>query len=78
LAPDCTRIELQSLPDSERAQMKLLKVMGRETANVHLASGEAVAAVLSDLQSRDPLWLRDAAKSMVKATRADWRDWRER
>lgn len=78
LAPDCTRIELQSLPNRERAQMKMLKVMGRETANVHLASADAVDAVLRDLASRDPSWLRDAAKSMVEATRADWRDWRKR
>lgn len=76
LAPDCTRIELDSLPDEERSQLKLLKAMGRETANVHLASGDAVDAVRSDLESRDPGWLRDAAKSMAKLTRAEWKAWR--
>lgn len=78
LGPDCTRIELDSLPDSKRAHLRLLKAMGRETANVHLASGDAVSAIHADLQSRPRGWLREAAKSMIKATRADWRDWRRR
>jgi len=78
LAPDCTRIELDSLPDSERAQAKLLKAMGRETANVHLASAETVDAVRRDLESRETDWLHTAAKAMVKAVGRDWRDWRGR
>lgn len=78
LGPDCTRIELDSLPDTKRAHLKLLRAMGRETANTHLACRDAVPAVLADLESRPRGWLREAAKSMIKATRADWRVWRRR
>lgn len=78
LAPDCTRIELESLPDEERVQTELLKAMGRETANVHLAGGEAASAVLDDLDSRPEDWLRKAGKRMLKRVRRDWRDWRKR
>ena len=77
LAPDCTRIELDSLPDDERQQVKLLKAMGRETANVHLATTEP-EPVLSDLDSREPDWLYKAAEAMLKTVKRDWRDWRQR
>ncbi|MCA1699995.1 MAG: hypothetical protein LC790_14275 [Actinobacteria bacterium] len=52
--------------------------MGRETTNVHLASRDAVPAVLADLEFTPRGWLHEAAKSMIKATRADWRVWRRR
>jgi hypothetical protein len=74
LAPDCTRIELSSVP-KERDKSKLLRAMGFETANVHLGSGKE-KAILKCLSRLDSHWLHVAAADMVKATAADWEEWR--
>jgi uncharacterized protein (DUF2252 family) len=75
LAPDCSRVELASMP-KERDESKLLRAMGFETANVHLGTSRAAKAILSDLAKRPTDWLHVAATAMVKATTADWREWR--
>ena len=51
LAPDCSRIELASLP-TERDEARLLHAMGWETANIHLGSRDTVGAVRRDLERR--------------------------
>jgi len=76
LAPDCSRIELSSLP-RERQEARLLYSMGWETANMHLGSPQAISAVKKDLARRKGRWLHKAAKSMCKATLQDWQDWRK-
>jgi uncharacterized protein DUF2252 len=75
VAPDCARIELASLPQT-RDEGHLLHAMGHETANIHLASREAVAAVQMDLQTRGGTWLHEAAKAMASATIEDWQIWK--
>ena len=75
LAPDCARIELASLPQS-RDEAHLLHAMGHETANIHLASREALAAVQADLNTRPANWLHEAAKNMAHATTEDWHVWK--
>lgn len=75
LAPDCSRVELASLP-KERDEKQLLHAMGWETANVHLAKKKAVKAVRADLDKRPRNWLRSAAKKMAEATIHDWEDWK--
>jgi len=75
LAPDCSRVELASMPD-ERDESKLLHAMGFETANVHLGTPRAAKVILRDLGKRPADWLHQAASAMVKATIADWREWR--
>lgn len=75
LAPDCSRIELSALP-KERDEARLLSAMGWETANVHLGTPSAVAAVRRDLKGRKPDWLRLAAAAMTAATVDDWKAWR--
>ena len=76
LAPDCSRIELSSLP-KERDETRLLEAMGWETANLHLGSGKAVAKVRRDLTKRPSNWLHLAARRMVKATAEDWEEWKK-
>jgi hypothetical protein len=49
--------------------------MGWEIANVHLGSRET-RAILRDLSRREVHWLHNAASAMVKATTADWDEWR--
>jgi Uncharacterized protein conserved in bacteria (DUF2252) len=75
LAPDCSRVELSSMPE-ERDETKLLHSMGFETANVHLGTRRAAKLILRDLSKRPADWLHEAATAMVKATTNDWREWR--
>jgi hypothetical protein len=70
LAPDCSRIELPALP-KERDEMRLLRSMGWETANVHLGSAKP-AILLKDLQKRPAAWLFQCARKMEKAVLADY------
>ena len=74
LSPDCSRIELTSLP-KKRDEGKLLYAMGFETANVHLGSPKAISAIQRDLAMRKAKWLRRAAERMTSATISDWTDW---
>jgi hypothetical protein len=76
LAPDCSRIELASLP-AERDESRLLYDMGWETANMHLGSPKAIATIKRDLAGRKSRWLHKAAKAMFKVTLADWEHWRK-
>lgn len=76
LAPDCSRIELSSLP-TDREEERLLYAMGWETANIHLGSREKIALVKKDLGARRGRWLHKAAKAMAEATRQDWKAWRK-
>jgi Uncharacterized protein conserved in bacteria (DUF2252) len=76
LAPDCSRIELSSLPARHDA-VRLLHAMGWETANVHLGSVKA-AVLLKDVLLRPSTWLHSAAQQMVESTLEDWRDWCKR
>ena len=74
LAPDCSRIQLGSLPKT-RDELKLLHAMGWETANIHLGTKAAGGRVLKDLNQRPGKWLRRAAEAMAKATLEDWKAW---
>lgn len=76
LAPYCSRIELQQLPRGPYVE-KLLRVMGRELANVHLGTPKAIPAVRRDVRSRGPKWLHHASAAMVEATLKDWNEWRK-
>jgi hypothetical protein len=76
LAPDCSRIELASLPKG-RDESRLLYCMGWETANIHFGSPRAIPKIKRDLRKRDGKWLHKAAKSMFKVTVEDWQEWRK-
>ncbi len=75
LAPDCSRIELSSLPAKHDA-VRLLFDMGWETANVHLGSVKA-AVLQKDLAKRPSGWLHQAAEEMFEATMKDWQTWKK-
>lgn len=76
LAPDCSRIELQSVAGI-RDECRLLWMMGWETGNVHLGTPRQRKAIVQDLGRRKLGWLLKAARRMRDATLADWRQWRE-
>ncbi len=75
LAPDCSRVELASIP-KQRDESRLLYSMGFEIANVHLGKPKNAKAILRDLQKRPGNWLHRATVSMTERTVQDWRDWR--
>jgi len=75
LAPDCSRIELGAL-SRDRDEYRLLRAMGRETANVHLGSRKAISSVVEDLKRRSSRWLHTYAQEMVQVTKRDWRQWK--
>ena len=74
LAPDCSRIELSSLPSKHDAN-RLLRAMGWETANVHLGSISA-KKLQADLKARPKDWLKSNAETMLQETKKDWMTWR--
>ena len=76
LAPDCSKIGLDSLP-RRQDETKLLHAMGFETANVHLGTQEAVKNIRYDLRRRPAGWLHKASKKMVNAVESDWQQWRK-
>ena len=76
LAPDCSRIELSTLP-RDRDESRLLWMMGWDTANMHLATPGMRGRILADLAARKRTWLAKAAVSMVGTLERDWRKWRK-
>jgi hypothetical protein len=76
LAPYCSRIELSQLPRGHDRK-KMLQAMGRELANIHFGTRQAVAAVRRDLARRKSNWLRRAAGVMTEATLKDWKEWKK-
>jgi Uncharacterized protein conserved in bacteria (DUF2252) len=76
LAPDCSRIELDTLL-SYKDLLELLKAMGWETANIHLASKDMIDGVKQDLAKRPDGWLQAASKQMVRLLESDWEDWKK-
>lgn len=75
LAPDCTKLDIHALAGA-KDQSRLLRAMGTETANIHLAS--PTRAVAADLERRPAGWLYEAASAMADATVADWKAWKRR
>jgi hypothetical protein len=75
LAPDCSRIEIASLPEV-RDEARLLYCMGWETANMHFGSARVIPQIKRDLAARRGRWLHKASKAMLAATMKDWEEWR--
>ena len=74
LAPDCRKVELAELPRKANVE-EMLRMMGAETANVHLGDRHARKAIRADLKHRKRGWLEDATHRMRDSTVSDWREW---
>src|SRR5258708_23043870 len=72
LSPDCSRIELATLP-KPRDEGLLLRAMGWEAGNIHLGTRGAGKAALADLKRRKSAWLREAATKMGRLVPAHWK-----
>jgi hypothetical protein len=76
LSPHCSRIELVALSSPE-IELRLLRAMGWETANIHLGTAGARKPILRHLKKQKAKWLHNAATEMVKAVRSDWDTWKK-
>jgi Uncharacterized protein conserved in bacteria (DUF2252) len=72
--PQSGRLKVRQLGEAADAH-RLLRAMGWETANIHLGTKSAVAAVKRDLHRRRSDWLLDSAKRVARDVESDWRDW---
>jgi Uncharacterized protein conserved in bacteria (DUF2252) len=75
IGPHCERIELAQFP-RRRDEQLILRDMGRETANLHLAIPDQRTKILRDLSGREAEWLVNAAHAMSKAIEHDWEAFR--
>jgi hypothetical protein len=80
VAPDIAKIEMPADPDDKRLVLApaLLRLMGRETANIHLGSFSRadLEKRLNELE-RDKRWFAAATERMVANTRSDHAAWAE-
>jgi uncharacterized protein DUF2252 len=76
LSPHCSRIELATLK-LQGEEMRLLRAMGWETANIHLGTKTAHKAVVRHLQRQKGKWLHAATEKMLQAVADDWKVWKE-
>jgi len=78
LAPDIAKIEMPKDQRDKRLVLApdLLRLMGQETANIHLGSrsGEDLNRLLKKLD-RDSTWFPTATDRMVACTRRDHAEW---
>jgi hypothetical protein len=76
LSPHCSRIELADLK-AQGVELRLLRAMGWETANIHLGTRAARKSILQHLQKQKGKWLHKATEKMLQAVREDWKDWKK-
>jgi hypothetical protein len=76
LGPHCSRIELATLRASG-AELRLLRAMGWETANIHLGAKSARKPILRHLEKQPEKWLHEAATAMRETVREDWEFWKK-
>jgi hypothetical protein len=76
LSPHCSRIELSTLR-APGQELRLLRAMGWETANIHLGARSARKPILKHLQKQKAKWLHQATERMLKAVRDDWKTWKQ-
>lgn len=74
LAPRSSKIAIDNLPPKAKPLL-LLGQMGKELANIHLATDGAAARILRDLGARKRGWLEAAARRMAAQVLADWKEW---
>jgi hypothetical protein len=76
LSPHCSRVELASI-EAGRDEIRLLRSMGFEAANIHLGTDNAGPMISRDLRKRRADWLHTASEKMLRQTTQDWAEWRQ-
>jgi hypothetical protein len=77
LAADTDKIEIEVKGLPRSLELELAELMGREVANVHLATAEAGPAILEDLRRRARGWLLKAAREMAAIHEECHRIWKK-
>lgn len=75
LAPESGKIHLETIAEVD--DPRLLLLMGRETANIHLASRRTIERVGQDLSRSKPGRLAKDVERMTQQTLKDFRRWRK-
>jgi hypothetical protein len=83
IGPDALKIDLPTSQKDKRLALAptLLRLIGFETANIHLGSRAPTNLAHSlDSLARKPgsRWLEEATERMIRATRKDYREWIKR
>jgi len=76
LGPHCSRIELSTLKVQGK-ELRLIRAMGWETANIHLGTRTARKPILRHMQKQKARWLHRATEEMLSAVRDDWKAWKK-
>ncbi|MFZ0732360.1 MAG: DUF2252 family protein [Candidatus Sulfotelmatobacter sp.] len=76
LSPHCSRIELATL-QAQGEELRLLRAMGWETANIHLGTRTARKPILAHLRKQKPKWLHEATLQMAQSVQQDWKAWKK-
>lgn len=75
LSPHCSRIELATLK-AQGQELRLLRAMGWETANIHMGTKTVRKPILRHMQKQRGRWLHKATEKMLEAVREDWKTWK--
>jgi hypothetical protein len=75
LSPNNRKLDAESHP-LDLISRKYLRTMGREIAAIHSGDRSRTAAIVSDLEHRDPNWLASAASRAADFIRGEQREWR--
>ena len=76
LSPNSKKLEADKHPDN-LADSRLLQLMGRDLAAVHLGLGDHGDAILSDIKSRKRNWLHSTVDRMAELVHAEHKQWRK-
>jgi hypothetical protein len=74
LSPDSGKVRLANLGSVE-LEAQIMTLMGKELANVHLATPGAAKPILRHLRGQGPRWLRRAAAAMARRVEEDHQAW---
>lgn len=74
VAPDSRKVEIE---DAERLGLgsRLLSAMGADLGAIHAADRRS-QRIARDMESRDPMWLHDAAHAAEQMTKRDYKSWK--
>jgi Uncharacterized protein conserved in bacteria (DUF2252) len=76
LSPHCSRVELNTL-QLQGEEIRLLRAMGWEIANIHLGTNNARKTILAHMQKQKRKWLHRATEAMIQSVRDDWKTWKK-
>ncbi|MGH9496244.1 MAG: hypothetical protein ACRD3B_14690 [Candidatus Sulfotelmatobacter sp.] len=58
-------------------EIRLLRAMGSETANIHVGTNNARKVILGHMQKLERKWLHYATEAMIQSVREDWETWKK-